>query len=438
MAKDIAVLNTEDERLTDIKLEGAQKEAEVGFTYDSMAAQSDKFYDAKINATKDWEKTQSQLQQENTDFTIEKIEQQKEQSHKDYIKEQSGAYADWQKQSNAYGVNAEIQAANGLANSGYSESSKVSMYNTYQNRVATAREAQQQAVLNYNNAIKEAQMQNNSILAEIANQSLQQQLDLSIAGFQYKNTLITEKLSRQLETKSMYNNMYMSMLDQINQEKAMAENIRQFNKTHKLQNKQFKESKRQWEAEMAFQQAQADEANRQWAQEFGLQQAKVAASSKGSGGGGVYIDDDGGVTANMKGASEAANKVQEMHDFLYTGGRASSNQVEAKETSSGEQITTAYYKGPKAEDVGGYGYMEDREYQPKGIEIDGKAYELKRVSKLPTSNAYYTFETETLSGEKRKAIEPVWTANGRYFYWDDSENRYKELSYVNGYYHPKS
>ena len=49
--------------------------------------------------------------------------------------ETSSAYIDYMKQTNQYGGALENLASRGLATQGYSESSKVAMYNTYQNRV---------------------------------------------------------------------------------------------------------------------------------------------------------------------------------------------------------------------------------------------------------------------------------------------------------------
>ena len=168
-------INYEDPKFQQVEADKNVAMNEMNNTYDNMISQSDKYYQDQINATKDFANTQQQLQQQNTDFAIEQVEQQKAQAEKDYTKEQSGAYVDWQKQSNQYGATAEAQAAQGLNNTGYSESSQVSMYNTYQNRVATARESYNKAVLNYDNAIKDAQLQNNSKLAEIAFQALQTQ-----------------------------------------------------------------------------------------------------------------------------------------------------------------------------------------------------------------------------------------------------------------------
>ena len=92
-------------------------------------------------------------------------------------------------------------ASQGLNTSGYSESSKVSMYNQYQNRVSVARDVFSRAVLNYDNSIKEAQLANNARLAEIAYNALQTELELSLQGFQYKNTLLQTQLQQQQQVK---------------------------------------------------------------------------------------------------------------------------------------------------------------------------------------------------------------------------------------------
>jgi hypothetical protein len=204
--KDVKAVN--DERDTAIK--------DSNTAHDNMISQADKYTEQQINAVKDWEKTQKDLQNEQTDLTIQQVNQQKDQARSDYLKEQSGAYKDWQKQSNSYGANAEAMAAQGMANSGYSESSQVSMYNSYQNRVATARETYSRAVLNYDNAITQARLANSSALAEIAYESLSKQLELSLTGFQYKNTLVLEKAKTAREISSDYWSRYRDLLSQIN------------------------------------------------------------------------------------------------------------------------------------------------------------------------------------------------------------------------------
>ena len=228
-------INYEDERFQTVSTEKDAAISDMENTYQGMIDQSDRYYQNLQQNAQNWADKQSQLQQEQTDFTIEQIEQQKDQAHKDYLKEQSGAYQDWQKQSNQYGVNAEQMAAQGMIGTGFSESSQVSMYNTYQNRVATSREVYNRAVLNYDNNIKEARLQNNAILAEIAYQALQTQMELALEGFQYKNSLITEQMNKKIELDNIYYNRWQDVLTQMNTENAMKEEIRQFAENQKFQ-----------------------------------------------------------------------------------------------------------------------------------------------------------------------------------------------------------
>lgn len=238
-------VNYEDERFKSVQNEQSHKVTETENLYDSMISDSDKYYQEQINASKDWANKQQEIQQQQTDFAVEKINQQKEQTQKDYIKEQKGAYSDWQKESNKYGTNAENLASSGLSNGGYAQSLQVSMWNTYQNRKASARESLNNAIQNYDNSIKEAQLANNSALAQIAANALQQELELSLQGFQYKNQLLQQKQSQVQSINDNYYNRYQNVLAQIN-----AEIERQ--KEHDIWYEEFKENQRQYDEESAL------------------------------------------------------------------------------------------------------------------------------------------------------------------------------------------
>lgn len=238
-----------DQRFKQVESEKQSALDNANNTYNTMINNSDKYYQDQIQASKDYATKQQEIQQANTDFAIEKIEQQKEQTEKDYTKEQKGAYADYQKQTNDYGVNAEQMASSGLSNSGYSESSKVSMYNTYQNRVATARDSFDRSILNYNNGIKDAQLQNNSALAEIAYNALQKQLELGLQGFQYKNSLLESQLNMQQTIENTYQNKWQSVLDQMNKDREFQESVRQYNESLAFQKQQEANSQARWNAQ---------------------------------------------------------------------------------------------------------------------------------------------------------------------------------------------
>lgn len=223
-----------DERFAQNDQRYEEQKTELDHTYGGMIESTDKFYKDLNDSLKNQADTQAQIQQENTDFAIDLIEQQKEQAQKDYIKEQSGAYGDWQKQSNPYGVNAEKMASAGLDKSGYSESSQVSMYNTYQNRVATARETLQRVIQEYNNNINQAILQNNAALAQIYADLSVQQTQLALEGFQYKNQLVENLADRKIQLESDHWQRELAIMQQQNWENQMAEEYRQFESNQKF------------------------------------------------------------------------------------------------------------------------------------------------------------------------------------------------------------
>ena len=179
-----------DSRFQQVENEKNQAINETTNQYNQMINQTDSMYQQQIDASKDWANKQTELQQAQTDFAIEKVNQAKDKAQKDYTKEQKAAYSDYQKATDQYGANAETIAAQGLNKSGYSESTKTNMYNTYQNRVATAREALVQAQTSYDLARKDAELQNSSALLQIAQQAAQQQLAYALEAFKYKNDLL--------------------------------------------------------------------------------------------------------------------------------------------------------------------------------------------------------------------------------------------------------
>ena len=282
-------INYDDERFKSVESEKNTALSQINNAYNQMINSSDQFYQAQQDAINDYKNTQTELQQQQTDFTIQQIEQQKGQANKDYLKEQKGAYVDWQKQSNQYGANAEQMAMQGLTSTGYSESSQVSMYNTYQNRVSTARETYNLAIQNFDNSITQARLANSSELAKIAYDALQQSLQLSLEGFQYKNSLILDQINKQQETEDRYYSRWQDVQSQINTENALKEQIRQYDeqlayykekdaKEYELEIQKLEEQKRQ------AQQAQAN-----WEKEYALAKQSASKSSSGGSGGSAQL-----------------------------------------------------------------------------------------------------------------------------------------------------
>lgn len=311
----MATVNTNDERLLQYENTKNSLINEAQTNYNTMSSNASQKYDELIDATKDYGETQAEITQQKTDQTIAEINQNKDKAEKDYIKEQKGAYVDYAKQTDAYGTNAEIQASVGLAGSGYSESSKISAYNTYQNRYTTARESYNQAVLNYNNQITQAQIQNNAQLAEIAFNTLQTSLQLALEGFQYQNELLNNVLNQKLNISSTYDNLWQSQYNTL------------------LNEAQFNE-------QMAYQKQRDQVADSQWQQQFNLSKAKAVRS----------VDEDlvnGGNEEELKGKSktdELYAKMKKTEPEGLTDSMRGRLQHETWEAGINKQLEAMYAK----------------------------------------------------------------------------------------------
>lgn len=418
-------INYDDERFQAVETEKSEALSEIEKTYQGMIDQSDNFYKNQIEASKEWADKQSQLQQEQTDFTIEQIEQQKEQAHKDYIKEQSGSYKDWQKQSDKYGVNAEQMASSGMVNTGFSESSQVAMYNQYQNRVVTAREVFNRSILTYDNNIKEARLQNSSILAEIAYNALVAQNQLALEGFQYKNNLILEKANKKIEVENIYHDRWQDVLAQMNTEAAMN-----------------------------FEQDMLDDDNDTGGETFfdktiydtGSFTTEDKPTESGDEGGDVSVNYDSVYALGVGSLTEEeladlvaqdyvimtiengeyvfrwsvtkeAQKKKTQLENRYKDQQAREVERIVNEIRGNYEVNTEYYRGNKNKDAIAYGTFKNG-YQPKGITGHGK---------LKATKEKITFTTTTLNGESKTVTQNVWkAADGTKWYWDGRYNKYIE------------
>ena len=266
-------VNYNDERFQQVEDEKQEQLNQYNQTYDNLIAEREDLTNQQQGLVDQWQQTQSENLDKQFQFQQDLINQQKAETEKAYEKEAKSAYTDYQKEVDRYGVSREQQVANGLGNTGYSESSKVSMYNTYQNRLATARESMDKAYLEFDNAIREAQLTNDVTKAENALTALEQKLNISLEAFNYKDTATQNKLNWQQQINSDYYNRYQNVLNQINYENEQAEAIRQYNEQMKFQQEQLE-----------YQKEQDRIAQQQWEKEYALAQSQ--ANSGGNGGSG--------------------------------------------------------------------------------------------------------------------------------------------------------
>lgn len=246
------IINYNDQRLTDVERERATRKDEINNSYNQMITERDALNQQQQKNINDWATQQTELQQARNNQTINEINQRREEEQKSYEKEQKGAYTDYMKQSNQYGSNAEMLARQGMNNSGYSESSKVSMWNTYQNRYASARDSFKKSSLEFDNMMKDAELSNNETLANIAYEKQQQAMQLTLDALEYKNNLTIQRENKIDDIDNMYNSKYQNVLNQINQEYEYAREQQEWQAQQEQAEKEYqlklKELDREYEA----------------------------------------------------------------------------------------------------------------------------------------------------------------------------------------------
>lgn len=321
-------INMQDSRLTTIENQRGQDITNTTNQYNQMINDTDKFYQNQIDVAKANAERQAQVQNASTEQQIKEINQQREKTERDYQKEQRGAYTDYQKQVNEYGVNAEVMASRGLANTGYSESSQVSMYNAYQQRVAIARQSLADSQQNYDNLIAQARINNDTRQAEIANELAKAQAEYALQGFQYKNTLIESRQQQLNQLNSRYDTKYNTMLNLMQNEiegrrQNFQANVNILTQAEKNRQwaKEFDENNRRFEVEMAQKQAQWEKEYQLEKQRLEIQrkQASSSSSSSRSVSNGTSRSVSGGTTSNGL-VYKVADKVEPITTPITPGG----------------------------------------------------------------------------------------------------------------------
>ena len=401
-----------DERLTSVTTQQQEALTNNSQTFDNMIGGVDSQYQGIADTIQSNADKMAQVQQENTDFQIQQIEQQKQQAQKDYTKEQSGSYVDWQKQSNQYGANAEQMASQGMQGSGYSESSKVSMFNTYQNRVAIAREGLQKTMMNYDNNIQQAILQNNSALAQIYSEASMKQAELLLEGFQYKNTLVLEKANKEMEMKQFYSNEYQNVLNQMNTENALAESVRQYNENIALEREQMAQAQARWEEEQRV-------AQERWQKEYEL--AKTEAERQ------ALIQER---EMQIREAEEKRNS--EMYSIAKqnagsggSGGNGGNGGITSEidkqgNTKTADTKATTNQFGNSKDTIKKKDYYFSNGYQPRyvnDIKLDDTGIETSDILNESTIKAL------GITGK-----QSVWKAGDRYYIWIGKEKAYKDVT----------
>ena len=374
----------EDERLSVINQQKQEAINQSNNMYEGLLSDNQNIYNQQLDYANQYEQTQNNALDQQLAYQEDIINQQKQEAQQIRDTEERKALNDYTSFVNPYGYQAEQFASQGLANSGVSETAKLGGFNTYQNRLATANKAMQDAFTEYDNAINEARLNNDVQKAQNALTKLQMQLEYAQNYYSNKSSISQNQLSNNQALDSEYYNRYQTEYNNIQAELEREEAIRQFNEQLALQQQQF-----------AYQQQQDALAQENWEKEYALAQEQARSSSNGG-----YSLSDGG---------------------------------SGSLSSGGTTISTNYYEGNINPDTqyGTFPNVKDKNgvrYQPDNVGGEKLSNSKLKVKDVFGTNSAYGASGASLDNQS------IWKAGNNYYVWDGSINDYVNVtSAVNAY-----
>lgn len=265
-----------DERLTNIE---AQKQAQLQKSdalYNNILNDIGNLYQQQQDYANQYETTQNDILDKQLAYNTGLIEQQKEIARQNKAEEERKARNTYDAYQNRYGSGAESLANSGLSNSGYAVRQSDSANVAYQNRLAMANKTMQNAITQYDNDINQARLNNDVAKAQNALEKLKLQLQYSESYYNKKGDLQLNQFNTGRSIDTDYYNRYQTEYQNIQNEKARQEAIRQWET-------EMAEKQRQYNENMAYQKERDRIADEQWLKEYNLSKSKIAASRSGGG-----------------------------------------------------------------------------------------------------------------------------------------------------------
>ena len=365
----------DDERLSKIESEKQNAINQSNNFYNDLLNDNQNLYNEKINYSNNYEQTQNDMLDKQLEYQKNIIQQQKDKVQQNFKTESNKALNDYTSFINPYGYEAEAMAGNGLLNSGVSETAKLGGWNSYQNRLASANKAMQDAFTSFDNDLNQAILNNDVQKAQNALEKLQMQIDFADSFYSNKMNIGQDQLNNNQNLNSEYYDRYQDVINQINYEREQ------------------EETRKQYEEQFAYQKQMDALEQSNWEREYAL-----ANASKSSGG-------------------------------------SSSNNSSPIIDLNSQTIKTDYYQGLIHPDTA-YGTFNATDsngvkYMPNNVNGDPLS-KVTKNGKTITVGDIYVGATGTTGAKLDK--QKIWqTSKGEYFVWDGSVNDYINVTDVVSY-----
>lgn len=227
------------------------------------------------------------LQQQNdiinkqTQMQVDNLARQKENIDKETIQQNKALYQDYRKAVNPFGQQAENLAGQGLANSGYAESTMSRLYNTYQNNITSTLNNARTLKNDVDFQIQQARQSGDITLAQNALELYKQKMQLLSEEYDLRNN--REQFLYQKSQDALAQSNWQTEFDyQKNRDKVSDS---QWQKTYDYQKSRDQVSDKQWQTTFDYQKSRDKVSDSQWQKEYELQKKnlnKTSSSSKKS------------------------------------------------------------------------------------------------------------------------------------------------------------
>ena len=226
------------------------------------------------NLLNEQQKKQADLINQQTQIQTDELNHEKEKIDKDVNKTTSGLYTNWQKQTNQYGVQAEQLAQQGLANSGYSETTKTALYNTYQKNVTDTLNNARDLKSDYDFKITQARQQGSVQQAQAALDLYKQQAELLTQNYELRQN--REQYLYQQERDKVSDNQWQKTFDEQVRQNEIENQWKQ--KNYDYQKTRDTISDNQWQTSFDYQKQRDNVSDNQWQTSFNYQKQRDAVS----------------------------------------------------------------------------------------------------------------------------------------------------------------
>ena len=226
------------------------------------------------NLLNEQQKKQADLINKQTQIQTDELNHEKEKIDKDVNKTTSGLYTNWQKQANQYGVQAEQLAQQGLSNSGYSETTKTALYNTYQKNVTDTLNNARDLKSDYDFKIAQARQQGSVQQAQAAVDLYAQKLQLLTQNYELRQN--REQYLYQQERDKISDNQWQKTFDEQIRQNEIENQWKQKNYDYQIQRDKVSDS--QWQQNFDYQKQRDNVSDNQWLQSFNYQKSRDAVS----------------------------------------------------------------------------------------------------------------------------------------------------------------